>query len=182
MKKSVTLIELIAVITIVGLLSAGFAWYLIDVINTYNFTSFRSEIVNTARSAFMQMTRKIRQIKKRTPSENTIEVADAGTLQFISLDINDNDIRIRYRFSGNDLYYDLDGDFDGSFESSHLLVGRLYNFNFKYYTEDGTELSSFPLSYSDREVIYQIGIEFEVRERDQIYQFHTKICPRNLKG
>ncbi len=181
MRKSVTLIELVIVIVLVGVLSVGFSRYFVDIINTWNFVSFRSEVVNVARSAFMQMTRRIRQIKKRTPSENTIETADIGTLKFVSLDTSDNNIRIRYRVSGNELYYDLDSDFDGNFESSHILLGGVYNFHFRYYKNDGTEMASYPLSYSDREDIYQIGIEFEIRERDQSYQFYTKVFPRNFK-
>ena len=181
MRKGVTLIELVIMMVLIGALSVGISRYLVNVIDVWNFTSFRSDIVANARGAFMKMIRDIRQIKKRTPSENTIEVADRSALQFISLDTNYNDIRIRYRLSGNYIYYDLDSNFDGTFDNSQILMTGAYNFYFKYYTKAGDELNPYPLSSSDREKIYQIGIEFEVREKDQSYQFRTKVFPRNLK-
>jgi len=177
-EKGVTLIELVIVIVLVGVLASGFGWYFTNVIDTWNFISFRSEVINQARLGFMQMVRQIRQIKRPTPTQPTIEQADQDSLQFIRLDDSGNDMRIQYHASGTELFYDLDSDFNGTFETSEILVNGIYNFAFRYYNQEGDELT-FPV---DVESIYEIGEEFEVREREQGYDFQTRVFPRNLRG
>ncbi len=180
-RKAVTLIELVIVIVLVGILAGGVSLYFTSAIDTWRFISFRSEIVSQARASLLQMTRKIRQIKQPSQSQETIEAADLGSFQFIRLHESGSDERIRYRSSGEDIFYDLDSNVDGSFEGSYVLMDGVSNFGFSYYDDAGAQLSSLPLSQTDRGKIYRIEVSFDITEGDQSKSLDISIFPRNLK-
>ncbi len=183
-KKAFTFIELVIVLTIVGIFSGAFSWFLIKVMDVWKFTSFRSEIVNEARISFIQMTRQIRQIKKDLPS--AIEDAGSDRLQFVRLDSGGNDVRLRYRYAPltEELFYEIDSNDDGSFDvsdTSEILVSRAAPFTFRYYDSLGGQIVSDPLSADEREGVCYIEVQFDVNEGDQSYTLKTRVFPRNLK-
>ena len=182
-KKAVTFIELVVVLTIVGIFAGAFSWFLIKVMDVWKFTSFRSEIVGQARISFIQMTRQLRQIKKDMPS--AIENASSSNLQFVRLDSSGNDIRLRYRYASvnEELFYEIDTNDDGSFDvsdTSEILLSGVAPFTFRYYDSLGSQIFSDPLSTAERENICYIEVQFDVNEKDQSYTFKSKVFPRNL--
>ena len=172
-KKSVTLIELVMVILVVGTLAAGFSWYLIQVIDVWNFVSFRNETVNQARSGLMRMSRDIRQIIPLG-----IEQAGIDALQFLVIDENDYSVRLRYRLDGSNLFYEIDdipqGAPDGTFDSSNVLLGGVSSLNFTYF-----DINDNPTSLL--EFIHFINISLTVQERTQQASMSLRVFPRNFR-
>jgi len=180
--KGVTLIEIILVVVTIGVLAGGFSWYFARNIDLWNLVTFRSEIVSQARLGVVQMVRNIRQIKTSNPDEETIEEADTQTLQFIILSSDNSNVRMRYRFLGNSIFYDLDSDFDGTFEESNILVRGVDAFRFRYYDIDGEEFVTLPLSSEDREGVALVRIELSLQQGDQRIGFNQEVFLRNRKG
>ena len=180
--KGVTLIEIILVVVTIGVLAGGFSWYFARNIDLWNLVTFRSEIVSQARLGVVQMVRNIRQIKTSNPDEETIEEADIQTLQFIILSSDNSNVRMRYRFLGNSIFYDLDSDFDGTFEESNILVRGVDAFRFRYYDIDGEEFVTLPLSSEEREGVALVRIELNLQQGDQRIGFNQEVFLRNRKG
>ncbi len=172
-----TLIEFIVVISIVGILSAGFSSYIIKTIDLWKFWSFRNEIVNQTRVALIRMGRDIRQIKKRTPADQTIEEAAAASLQFRKV-VDDSEIKMKYSYNSSlkELFYtvDTDGDDDLTYEAAYPLLSEIKNFSFTYYDRSGNVTT-------DASQVYLVKINVEVEKEDQSLALHYELFPRNLK-
>ena len=173
--KGLTLIELIIVITIIGALTLGFSWYFIKTIDLWNFLSFRNEIVNQIRIGLIRMGRDIRQIKRRTPTQETIEEATESSFQFIR-EIDTGDVRIRYRYLTNDteVVYEVDQDLDGVFDYSHTLLSGASSFRFTYF-DSQDNVTTVP---SD---IYRVKITLTVTEGGEALHclLYTSPSPRD---
>lgn len=169
-RKSVTLIEFIVVIVIIGALASGFSWYFTKIIDMWNFNSFRSDIVGQVRLGLMRMSRDIRQA-------TVLEVAAAGTFTFTSLNDNDDTIRIRYTVQGQDLLYELDNlpqdAPDGNFDSSNILLSEINNFAFSYFDSSGNTAASIP-------DIHVVDIGLTLQQDKENITINSKVFPRNL--
>ncbi|MCD6583159.1 MAG: type II secretion system protein [Candidatus Omnitrophica bacterium] len=178
MKRGVTLVELIITIVIVGVLSLGVGWYFSKSIDIWNFLSFRTEILNQARLGVVRMGREIRQVKKPTFEEETIEEATSTSFQFLEVTY-EGDKRIRYRYdeAAKNLFreedFNMDEDFQDTNESQLLLTG-VENFQFTYLDREGNSTSVLG-------EIYRIKINLEVKRDEESVRIDYEVFPRNFK-
>jgi type II secretory pathway pseudopilin PulG len=184
--KAVTLVELVVVIVVTGILTVGLAAYITQAVDTWDFLSTRSDIVNQARVGLLRMGRDIRNLT------GTPYAADADYLEFDRITPTGSTLRMRYDHDdANDrvLYtVDENGNNDLSDETARVLIGGVKDpgggtdFQFRYFDSSGTELSA-PITLAD---IYRIRIEFVVSDtgmsaNPKSIQLHYEIFPRNFK-
>jgi len=98
--KSVTLIELVVVMVITALVMLSFSGYIRQAMNTWNYLSYRSDILNDARLELVRMGKNIRGLSNIDSANDT-----ATTFGFYS---NSNNTRVRYRFdaANKTLFYE----------------------------------------------------------------------------
>ena len=173
--KALTLVELVVVIVIIGILIIGLSRYVVQAVDTWDFLSDRSDIVNGIRLGMMRMGRDIRQIRQ------TPDVADADSLEFIKLD-SGSDLRLRFDHEdANDrvvLTVDTDGDDDLSDETSYELMDRVTAFTFRYFDDQAAELTPPIADLSD---IYRVKIELTLTQRGEDIELQYGVFPRMLR-
>ncbi len=170
--KAVTLVELIIVMTLIGILSVGLGFFISQTMDIWNFLSFRTEIAHQARLGLINTGRNIRQIKRRAGSEEPIKDATPNSFYFLKMEGTD-EVGIRYIFSGNQLIYERDEDSNGTFDNSNILLGNLTAFQFSYF--DKNDNSTTTISE-----IYRIRLELTLNEGEESLNLHYEIYPRNF--
>ncbi len=85
-KKGFTLIELIMVITILGVLSAGLAGFITTAMDSWVFIKARETALSYSRNSIERMVREIRRVKKPT------NIITAATTECKFVDINYNTV------------------------------------------------------------------------------------------
>ncbi len=167
--KAVTLIELIMVITIVGILTTAASMYIKETIDLWRFLTFRSEATAQARTALIRMAREIRQLKNNA----SIATADASRFRFTALDLNDDtldDIVEFYRDAANN---ELRRIFNDTPALGDILANSITGLIFTYYNAAG----GVPATLSD---IYRINIELKINSGGQAKTLNVQVYPRNL--
>jgi prepilin-type N-terminal cleavage/methylation domain-containing protein len=169
-QKSFTLIEFVIVIGLVGILSAASSVYIVDVINSWRYASFRNEVVWRARIALIRMDREIRMAKSITTAQNstiTFTVTD-GIL--LTADSNDDTVTYTYNAGSHSLERTLNG-------TMAILSQNVYDLTFSYYDSSGAITT-------DPDQIKLIGFLLEVRSgtsaNAQVKKLSLKVYPRNL--
>jgi prepilin-type N-terminal cleavage/methylation domain-containing protein len=158
--KGLTLIEMVMAITIVGIITGITALYARDVINLWNFLSFRNEIVSGGRIALMRMVREIRQIK------NTTAILAAEGSRFRFIDVGDN--TIEFTLNATDL-----------FRNTNVLVGNVRNLTFRYFNLTSQQFT-VPVDSANLSEIRRIAVSLDMGSNNQNRTIETQICPRNL--
>ncbi|MBU0759935.1 MAG: type II secretion system GspH family protein [Candidatus Omnitrophica bacterium] len=161
MNKGFTIIELIMVIVIAGVLTAGTAPYINAVIERWQFLQFRNEAGTQARNALDWMVREIREVK----DNNSFDIADSSRLKFT----NSSDISIDYTLSGNTLM-----------RNSDALVSGVNSLQFEYRNVQNNIMSSLPLSSGQRKQIWRIRVILTLSSGGETLTLETDIFPRNL--
>ena len=163
-KKSpgLTLIETVMTIAIVGILAGGGMFYIRQVIDLWDFISFRSEIVSQGRMALMRMSREIRQIRNSTSVFN----ANSTRLRFGDV----NDVTVDYNFSGSSLMRNSDTQASG-----------VRNVTFTYYNQTSQQIT-VPLVSPQATDIKRVKIRLDMFSGNQNKTLETQVWPRNLGG
>jgi len=170
-RKTVTLVELVVVTVLVGVLSLGFSWYLMNAIDMWQFVSFRSEIVSQAKFALAQMSRNIRHA-----TAGSIEDAKHKKLTFSMLNGSGSPIRVQYKYNSTNgrLLYKLDNNNDGTWDSSNILLSGVSNLRFDYFDSKGNSTTT----PSD---VYLVNIDISVAKGSQSATLSSRVFPRNFK-
>jgi len=161
-KSGLTLIELVMTISIVGILVSGSMFYIKQVIDLWDFVSFRNEIVSDGRMALNRMSREIRQIN------NSTSVLYANITRFRFTDINNG--TIDYYFSSPNLIRNND-----------TLASGVSNLNLTYYNLTNQPIAN-PLISPQATDIRRIKIRLNMFSGNQNKTFETQVYPRNLGG
>jgi prepilin-type N-terminal cleavage/methylation domain-containing protein len=164
----VTLIELVMVITIVGVLAGASAMYIKETIDLWRFLSFRSEVVAQGRTALIRMEREIRQAV-------SVSVASANQLQFTKIgDISST----TFQLTGGNLM-----------RNSDILAANVQSLKFCYYKNYKSPNNNQPVcspecacsvSGSDLANIYRIVIELKITSGGQSNTLKSQVYPRNF--
>lgn len=153
-----TLIELVMVITIVGVLVGVSSMYIKETIDLWSFLSFRTEAVAKQRAALMRMSREIRQIK----STATIYNASAARFSFQDM----NNATIDYSVNATNLMRNAD-----------ILANNLGTMTFAYYDVNNTVLS---VPVANLTSIRRIAIQMTVQTGGRTKTIATQVYPRNF--
>jgi prepilin-type N-terminal cleavage/methylation domain-containing protein len=158
--NGVTLIELIIVITVVGILAAGSASYISGIVDSWTFLSFRSDVVSQSRLALSRMTREMRDIKNST----AVLFATGTYLRFI----DSSNATINYTVTSNNLM-----------RNSDVLAAGVSRLAFTYYDKTKTVIPA-PIVAPSNTDIYMIGISLNVTSGSESKSVGTRVFPRNL--
>ena len=149
-------------IVIVGVLAGGSMFYIRQVIDLWDFMSFRSEIVSQGRMALMRMSREIRQIR------NSTSIFYANNTRFRFGDVND--VNIDYNFSVSNLTRNTD-----------IQASGVRNVTFTYYNQTSQQIA-VPLVSPQATDIKRVKIRLEMFSGNQNKTVETQVWPRNLGG
>lgn len=164
--KSVTLIELVMLIVIVGILAGVSSMYIKETIDLWRFLSYRSEVVAQGRLAVMRMEREIRQVRDK----DSILTANSSRFRFIDRSAT----TIDYQLSGNNLMRNTD-----------VLATGVTGLTFCYY-DNNNQSACAPTAacscspVSDTTVIYRIVIKMDISAGNETKHLETQVYPRNL--
>lgn len=168
---SLTLIELVITITITGILAVGLGKFIIQAVDTWDFVSDRSDLVNRARFGVMRMGRDIRQA-------SSINAATAIRLDFIRGDSSGGALmRYRYVAGNNRIVYRLDENGNGNLndESDRLFLPGVTAFQFSYFDNTGTDITP----PADLSAVYRIRIQLTLAVGGRTMPLNYEIFLRN---
>jgi len=168
-KKGVTIIELIMGIVIVGTLAGISSMYIKQVMDLWNFISFREETASQGSTALIRIARELRQA-------NDITTADAANLIFSAdLDANGTDDSVQYlRNAASELRRVFNSNNSGL---GDILSSGISGLDLTYYDANNSALAR---PVSDTGEIKRIKIELAVQSGSQTKTLKTQIWPRNL--
>ena len=161
-KSGLTLIELVMTISIVGILVSASMFYIKQVIDLWDFMSFRNEIVSPGMMALTRMSREIRQVN------NSTAVLNANSTRFRFTDVNN--VIIDYSFSSPNLIRNND-----------TLASGVSNFTLTYYNLTNQPIAN-PLVSPQVTDIRLIKIRLNIFSGNQNKTLQTQVYPRNLGG
>lgn len=159
-RGAVTLIELIMVITIVGILTTAASMYIKETIGLWRFVTSRSEVTAQVRTALLRMGREIRQL------QDDLSVYTATAARFRFDDINANNID--YQLSGSNLMRNTD-----------ILANGVSGLSFTYYDADNNAIAA-PLVSPSNTDIRRINISLSIQSGTQTKTLSLQVYPRNL--
>ena len=169
--KGLTLVELIIVITIVGILAGASSMYIKETIDMWRFMTFRSEIVSQGRLAVMRMAREIRQVRDGFSVYNT-----TNANQFSFTDVHEtDDRRIAFRLTGTQLKRTLI-DTDGNQTNDDTLASGVTSLVFVYYDKTGQAITPV---FSPTN-IYWVKMSVVLSSGTQSKTLTIMVHPRNL--
>ena len=132
-KRGFTLVELVIVITIVGIISVVIGSMLLGTVKAWTFKFNRNDSLWDGRIALDRMTREIRAIK------NTTSVTTASAAQFRFIDAGNKDIT--YSMSSTNLNRTENG-------TANLLAENVSSLAFTYYDTNGNTIATPTVSPS----------------------------------
>ena len=168
-QKGVTIIELIMGIVIVGTLAGISSMYIKQVMDLWNFISFREETSSQGSTALIRIARELRQA-------NDITTADAANLLFTAdLDSDGTDDSVQYfRNAASELRRVFNNNNSGQ---GDILSSGLSGLDLTYYDANNSALAR---PVADPAEIKRIKIELTMQAGSQTKTLKTQIWPRNL--
>jgi len=149
--KGFTLVEVVIVITIVGIVSVIIGSILLGVVKAWTFKFNRNDILWDGRLALDRMTREIREVR------NTTSVTTASSSQFRFIDTGNADIT--YSLSSTNLNRTENG-------TLNLLAENVSSLVFTYYNSSGTVIPVPTVSPSATN-IRRVRISFTLTKNGQ---------------
>jgi len=162
-EKGFTLIEIIIVITIVGIVSVIIGSMLLGVVKAWTFKINRNDILWDGRLAINRMTREIRTVR------NDASVTTASSSQFRFID--SANIDITYSLSSTNLNRTENG-------TANLLAENVSSLGFTYYDAAGTVIPSPTVSLTTD--IKRVRINLTFAKNGQTFYLQSDSMPRNF--
>ena len=163
-KNGFTLVELIIVITIIGIIAGVVGYILLGAVEGWTFKAKRNDLLWDGRLAINRMAREIREIK------NLTSVTTASSSQFRFTNVNNNSII--YSLSGADLNRTKDG-------SANILAQNVSNLSFTYYDSSGAGIATPTVSPSATN-IRRVRINLTLTNGGQNFYAQSDSVPRNF--
>lgn len=162
-EKSFTLIELIIVITILGIIAGVGLPLTLQLIDSFSYSLYRRDLSESADAALRRMSREIRRLR----DDSSVNIASATTYAFVV-----NEGTIQFQLNGNDLERSFDGNTDA-------LISDVSFFSFKYLDDEGSVIAA-PLVSPDKTDIKFIEINMTLFSGDNTIYYIDRIRPRNV--
>lgn len=163
-KKGFTLIELVMVITIVGIAAVATGPALLTTIDAWTFKLNRNDLLWDGRLAIDRMTREIRAIK------DTTSVTIASVVQFRFT--NTGNIDITYSLSSANLNRTEDG-------AANLLAENVSSLAFTYYDANGNTIATPVVSPSATD-IRRVRINLTLTKNGENVYLQSDSLPKNF--
>ncbi|RKY40288.1 MAG: hypothetical protein DRP76_02275 [Candidatus Omnitrophota bacterium] len=167
--KTITLIEMIVAIVIVGIISIGISKFVRQTIDIWRFLDFRNEISFEAKKALDWIIRDLKKIKDK----NSINIAQSSHINFESSEDEDNNgvldiIDINFLPAERTIIRSIDGGVTTS-----PLCREVENLTFSYFDGDGNPTTI-------RRLIRKIRVEITLQKGEENINFFSVVIPRNL--
>lgn len=159
-QRAVSLIELVMVITVVGVLVGVSSLYIKQIVDIWQFLTFRNEMISEGRAALMRMEREFRQVL----DASSVYTATSTMFEFDDMDNN----RINYQLSGNNLM-----------RNSDILADSVTSLAFAYYDKNNN-LVAVPVVFPGQTDIYRITIALSLRSGNQSKILRSQVVPKNF--
>ena len=163
-RRGFTLIELIVVITIVGIIAGVVGFVLFGAVDAWTFRFKRAGLLSDGRLAINRMVREIREVKDLT------SVITANTSQFRFKDTDDTDIT--YSLNGSDLDRTEDA-------ATNTLAENVSTLSFTYYDSNGSAISTPVVSPSATD-IRRVLIDLTLTKDGEDVYLESESVPRNF--
>lgn len=164
MRKGFTLIELVIVITIIGIISGVVGYILLGTVQGWTFKASRNDLLWDGRLAMNRMVREIREIKDST----SVTTADSSQFKFI--DMHDTDIT--YSINSTILNRTEGGTSNKIAENVSAIV-------FTYYSSSGSTITT-PLVAPLSTDIRRIKIDLTLTKGGENVYLQSEGVPRNF--
>lgn len=162
--KGFTLIELVIVITIIGIIAVVVGFILLSTVDAWTFKFNRSDLLWDGRLSMNRMVREIREIK------NTTSVTTAGSSQFRFTNIDNVDIT--YGLGGADLNRTADG-------TTNVLAENVSSLIFTYYDSSGGTITT-PIVSPGATNIRRVRINLTLTKNGENVYLQSDSMPRNF--
>lgn len=163
-KNGFTLIELVVVISVVGIISTIVGSILLGAIDAWVFKFNRNDILWDSRLAIDRMTREIRTIR------NATSVTTASSAQFRFIDAGDKDIT--YSISSTNLNRTENG-------TANLLAENVSSLAFTYYDTNGNTIA-IPTVSPAATNIRRVRINFTLTKNGENVYLQSEASARNF--
>jgi len=150
-------------IVIVASVVAGLSFYIKNIVDLYNFITFRNEVASSSRMALSRMIREIRQ--SASPTEGNI-ITTAAENSFTFTDITG--ATISYSLSGSNLMRNTD-----------VLSANVNSLTFTYYDLNSLVLAAVPLSVTDCQLVVRVAVEITTSYAGQSLTVKAQTFLRN---
>jgi len=162
--KGFTLIELVIVITIIGIITGIIGSILLGAIDAWTFKFNRQDILSDGKLAMNRMVREIKEVKNRAK----VTTADPSEFSFENMD----NVDITYALSGTDLDRTED-------EVTNTLAEDVSSFTFTYFDADGIGIET-PTVAPGATDIRRIRINLTLIKNGETLYLQSDISPRNF--
>lgn len=155
-----TIIEMVMVITLLGLMVSAAALMFRPVLETWSLDSPQNATTDASAYALSRMAFEISQIKDQA----NVVIAGAGQIKFT--DVSNNSIN--YWLSGTNLM-----------RNSDILARGIQTFTVKYYDVNSAVITTPKVSPQNTD-IWKLTISISNQREDQMVTMETEIHPRNF--
>lgn len=159
-----TLIELIIVITIIGIIAGVVGYILLGTVDAWTFKAKRNDLLWDGRLAMNRIVKEIREIKDDT------SVTTATSSQFRFININDEDIT--YGLSSTNLNRTEDG-------TANIIAQNVSSLSFTYYNSSGDTIGTPVVSPGETD-IRRVRINLTLTKGGENVYLQADSTPRNF--
>ncbi len=162
-----SLIEIVVVCVLIGIIAAVIIPPLHQGVQSFAVTETRGDLTSQARQAATRMIRELRNIQKEPNNTPNITAANATSITFV--DVLDN--TITFSLSGSTLQ-----------RNSNALVDQVSSLQFRYFNGSNAELTTLPLSATDRDNVRRIMMTLTLAEGSLTVSLTEQTFLRELTG
>ena len=162
-----TLIEIVVVCVLIGIIAAVIIPPLHQGVQSFAVTETRGDLTSQARQAATRMIRELRNIQKEADNTPNISTANVASITFV--DVLDN--TITFSLSGSTVQ-----------RNSNPLVAQVSSLQFRYFNGSNAELTTLPLSATDRNNVRRIMVTLTLAEGSLTVSVTEQAYLRELSG
>jgi len=165
MKNGFTLIELIIVITIIGIITGVVGFVLFGAVDAWTFKFNRSDILSDGRPAMNRMVREIREIR----DNDSVATASSSEFRFTNVD----NVDITYNLSSTDLNRTANG-------VTNTLAEDVSGLTFTYYDSCASGATPIAPTVGTDTNIRRVQIDLTLTKNGENLYVQSQSVPRNF--
>ena len=167
--------EIVVVCVLIGIIAAVIIPPLHQGVQSFAVTETRGDLTSQARQAATRMIRELRNIQKEADNTPNISTANATSITFV--DVLDNTITFCLWASGS-----CSPTGNTVQRNSNALVGQVSSLQFRYFNGSNVELTTLPLSATDRNNVRRIMVTLTLAEGSLTVSVTEQAYLRELSG